>query len=213
MRCVAQGVALAVFLGVSQSARSDVIFDNFGDGDRYQLDVGWEIGGAPGEDFYEQGDPFFVVGNYTLTQITLASSYVQGPNVYTVWLMDDAGGVPGNIIEEFDFTNLGDFSDNNPPLVAASALNPTLEDGQVYWLVASTSDSTVAAWNFNNTGDTGAHAQRVNGGDWSIINYTHGAFRIEGDLMDSSPSQSRGAARPVVRPATPVDPASIIVVP
>jgi hypothetical protein len=198
--CVIVGAALAVLVGANPSARADVIYDNFGPGDTYTTTTGWTIGTPPGNPFWEQGDPFTVSGSYTLTQITVAAGYVLGPNVYVVWLMDDAGGVPGNIIEEFDFSDLGSFGSNNAPLVGVSALNPTLEDGNQYWLVASTSGDTWSAWNWNSTGDTGDHAFRTDGGDWSVSTNTRGAFRVEGDLI-AGPStlQFGGGARPIAR--------------
>jgi hypothetical protein len=208
---VAFGAALAVVVGASPSARADVIYDNFGPGDTYQTNIGWTIGGPPGTPFWEQGDPFTVSGSWTLTQVTLAAGYVLGDNVYTVWLMDDNGGQPGNVIEEFDFAGLGPFGSFNPPLVAASALNPTLDDGATYWLVSTTSMGTWTAWNLNNTGDVGAHAQRTDGGPWNIVTNTRGAYRIEADPITAA-SGSQLGREPQATTDT-IDPDSITIIP
>jgi hypothetical protein len=191
-------------LGASYpSARADVIYDNFDVGDTYNTLSGWTIGAPQGASFQEVGCPFTVSGSYTLTEITLASAYVTGPNVYTVWLMDDAGGVPGNVIEEFDFVDIGPFGQNNAPLVGVSALNPTLDDGSQYWLVCSTSASTWSAWNWNTTGDAGPLAYREDGGDWLLTNAIRSVFRIEGDPIEGAAIvHPRADARPVVAPST-----------
>jgi hypothetical protein len=207
------GAALVVLVGASQSAHADIIYDNFIPGDGYDIFTGWLIGNPSGSEAWVQGDPFIVSGTYTLSQITVAASYVGGPNVFTVYLMDDADGVPGNVIEEFDFVDLGYFGNYNAPLVAASSLNPTLEDGQVYWLVAVTTDTTWAAWNFNKTGDTGAHAQQVNGGDWTIVDGIRGAFRIEADPVTGPNVPKRPAAKLIALPAAEIAPNSITSIP
>jgi hypothetical protein len=181
---LAYGMALAVLVGATRSGRADVVFNNFGFADGYNFTSGWVIGLDTAQTFWEPGDAFTVSGDFVLTQITLAASYVSGPNEITVWLMDDASGVPGQVLEQFDFSDLGQFGDFNPPLVAASVLNPILENGNQYWLVASTSDSTTAAWNRNSTGDIGLHAFRKDGGNWTTDIHVHGAFRIEGEPID-----------------------------
>ena len=210
MRKVLVGVALAAALAVvaaaNVSARADVLYDNFDVGDTYNTSTGWTIGAPLGQPFQEVGCPFTVSGSYTLTEITLASAYVTGPNVYTVWLMDDAGGVPGNVIEEFDFVDIGPFGQNNAPLVGVSALNPTLDDGSQYWLVCSTDPSTWSAWNWNTTGDSGPFVYRLNGGDWLLNNFTLSVFRIEGDPVPGAPIvHPRADARPVVAASETTD--------
>ena len=204
--CVALGAALVVLGAADPSARADVIYDNFDVGDTYNTGTGWTIGAPQGQPFQEVGCPFVVSGSYTLSQITVAAGYVTGENKYTVWLMDDAGGVPGNIIEEFDFADLGPFGQNNAPLVGVSALNPTLDDGSQYWLVCSTSASTWSAWNWNTTGDSGPFVYRLNGGDWLLSNFTLSVFRIEGDPVPGAPIvHPRADARPVVAASETTD--------
>jgi hypothetical protein len=198
LTCVALGAALVVLVGANPSARADVIYDNFNFGDTYDVGTGWTIGAPQGQSFQEVGCPFTVSGTYTLTQITVAAGWVTGPNVYTVWLMDDVDGVPGNVIEEFDFADLGRFGQNNAPLVGDSVLNPTLDDGSQYWLVCSTSDSTWAAWNWNTTGDAGPFVFRQNGGDWLTTSGTLSVFRVEGDPVEGPRTvRPRADARPV----------------
>ena len=201
--CAALGAALVVLGAADPSARADVIYDNFGVGDTYNTGTGWTIGAPQGQSFQEIGCPFTVSGTYTLNQVTVAAGFVTGANVYTVWLMDDAGGVPGNIIEEFDFADLGPFGQNNAPLVGVSALNPTLDDGSQYWLVCSTDPSTWSAWNWNTTGDTGPFVFRQNGGDWIVASDIRSVFRVEGDPVEgASIVHPRADSRPVVVPTS-----------
>ena len=193
--CAAALAVLAV-----PAARADVLYDTFGPGDTFQTNIGWTIGGPAGTPFWEQGDPVGVSGTYTLSQITLAAGWVSGPNKYVVWLMDDNGGQPGNVIEELDFSNLDVFGGAYPPLVGVSQLNPELDDGNTYWVVCSTDPApTWTAWNWNNTGASGPHAQRTNGGDWTIVNNVLGALRVEADPLGPTAAQPRGNAQPTIQ--------------
>ena len=204
--------ALAVL--AAPTARADVVYNNFGAGDSYQTGIGWTIGNPPGSGtFWEQGDPFVVSGNYTLSQVTAAAGWVTGPNVYTLWLMNDAGGQPGSVIEEFDFANLGTFGGTNPNLVGVSQLNPKLGNGRTYWLVATTDMSTWSAWNWNNTNDVGAHAQRTNGGAWIIVSNSRGAYRIEGNPVGGPiAAEPRGTGQPMIEVSEEETPSGITVI-
>ena len=194
--CAAALAVLAV-----PAARADVLYDNFGPGDSYQTGIGWTIGAPGGGDFWEQGDPFDVSGTYTLSQVTAAGGWVVGPNKYVLFLMDDAGGQPGNVIEEYDFSDIGQFGGNNPTLVGVSYLNPELDDGNTYWLIASCDPAAWCAWNWNNTGDAGLHAWRTNGGPWSTGGgNTRGAYRVEADPIGPTVAQSGTSPRPVIQP-------------
>ena len=193
-------------------ARGDVIYDNLDVDDNYNIRTGWTVGLSNPN--VTEGDSFAVSGTYTLRQITVAATWVTGPNVFTVYLMDDAGGVPGNLIEEFDFVDLGPLGYYSPPLVAQSALSPTLQDGAVYWLVATTGDDSWTVWNWNTTGDRGAHAQQEDGGDWYTIHGPRGAFRIEGDPVSGPCTAKRGAAaKPIAPTATEIGRTSITTIP
>lgn len=104
-----------------------------------------------------------------------------GTNQVELWLMSDAGGAPGSIIESFSFTGaMGVLGQMNPPLTAVSVLRPELQAGTQYWLIASApAADTDAAWNLNNQGATGPLAFRWSGGAWGITSDTQGAFRIQ----------------------------------
>ena len=175
-------ILVTILLAVgSASAAPTVLFNTFGAGDTYNTGVGWTIG-APD---YDQGDQF-VIGAATphyLDKIELAVSRVSGTNQLDVWLMSDAAGQPGAIIEAFSFTGaMGPFGFANPPLAANSVLRPILLPGTPYWLIASAPVAdTWAAWNVNSLIVNGAHAERQDLGPWSVNPNTElGAFRITG---------------------------------
>jgi hypothetical protein len=166
--------------------RADVIFNNFGPGDTYLTESGRVVGAAgPTGDVQDVATAFTVAdGNFTLDQITLAVSLQSGLNQLDVTLAaSDGGGLPGTTLETFHFANaMGPLGSNNPPLVANSTLHPLLSEGMRYWVIASASGATSAAWNFNSTGGIGLTAGRTNGGPWSLDNVQplQGALRVSG---------------------------------
>jgi hypothetical protein len=180
--------ALALVLGVSGSARADVIFNNFGAGDSYQTNVGHAIGVSGGTNL-ASADAFTPGATYTLDSITLALGHITGANSVTVSLAANNGGVPGATIESFSVSGLGNFGVNNPPVTVNSTTHPLLTAGTEYWVTATTG-SGLDAWNFNNINDIGIHAFSTNGGSsWTGNTDTRDAFRVTG-------TPSAGAAVP-----------------
>ena len=157
-----------------------IIYSNFGPGDSYNLNTGWTIGTVGLR--YEQGHAFTPVSSFNLGQIDFAIGYLDAPNLVELWLMSDVGGAPGSVIESFSFTGvMGSFGNSNPPLSAISLLQPELQAGVQYWIIASAPDTgTWAAWNQNDQGATGLLASRQSGGAWDIqSDLPQGAFRIQ----------------------------------
>ena len=137
---------------------------------------------------FDQGDQF-VIGAATphyLDKIELAVGLVSGTNQLDVWLMSDAAGQPGAIIETFSFNGaMGAFGNANPPLAANSVLRPVLLPGTPYWLIAhAPASDTWAAWNLNSLIVSGTHAERQGLGPWSVdAEETLGALRITGSVI------------------------------
>jgi len=176
-------ILVTVLLAIgSASAAPTVLFNTFGPGDTYNTNTGWTIGTASA---YDQGDQF-VIGAATphyLDKIELAGSLVSGTNSLDVWLMSDAAGEPGAIIEAFNFSGaMGPFGSANPPLAANSVLLPVLYPGTPYWLIASApAADTWAAWNQSSPAVNGTHASRLGLGSWTVGPVGElGAFRITG---------------------------------
>jgi len=165
--------------GGSAAGSATIVFDNM-PGDIYYTGIGWTLSvGAPINTDWDQGDAFIPTATGTLTDIWLAAGLVLGPNELDVWVMDDAAGEPGAIIHTMHFSGqMGTFGDLNPPL-HWTGVGPTIFAGTQYWLIASaTGPDEWSAWNLNNTGDVGAHAQKQNLGLWSVLDDARGAFRI-----------------------------------
>ncbi len=169
----------------SASAAPTVLFDTFGPGDTYNTGVGYTIGTASELD---QGDQF-AIGAATphyLDKIELAVGLVAGTNSLDVWLMSDAAGEPGAIIEAFNFNGaMGPFGSANPPLAANSVLRPVLYPGTPYWLIASApAADTWAAWNQSSPAVNGTHAIRFGLNPWTVDSDDRlGAFRITGSVI------------------------------
>jgi hypothetical protein len=175
-------ILLTVLLAIgSASAAPTVLFNTFGPADTYNTAVGWTIGTASDID---QGDQFAIgaATPYHLDKIELAVGLVAGTNQLDVWLMSDAAGEPGAIIEAFSFNGaMGQFGAANPPLATNSVLRPVLYPGTPYWLVASApAADTWAAWNLNSLVVNGIHAVRFGLDPWDVDSGDLGAFRITG---------------------------------
>jgi len=179
-------LALAMLLTCTRPVEAAVIFSNLGIGDTYQTDVGFTLSvGAPIGADIDQGDAFTPVGNnFMLDRIELAAGLISGPNRLDVWLMSNAAGVPGAIIEAFQFSDaMGTLGDANPLLAANSALRPVLNAGTQYWLIASmTGPNAWAAWNESSTGSLIPHASRSDQGPWFVTS-ANGAFRVSGTAV------------------------------
>jgi len=182
MRNLTFCILIVLLLAVPSHAAQ--IFSTLGPGDTYDTSVGYTIGYSGNE--YDQGNSFSftVAAPYFLDTIELAAGYMSGINEIDVWLMSDAAGEPGAIIEAFNFTNLGPFGQNNPLLVGTSVLRPTLTPGTDYWLIASAPNSdTWAAWNLSSPAVSGMRAERQGTGAWSVSTDTMAAFRLEGTVI------------------------------
>ncbi len=186
------GFLCAIFLVLLAGfVQADVIYNNFGLGDDYYTDLGWAVGFVRERGNLDEGFAFRTLGQgYYLERIELAVGLVRGPNELDVWLMTGSSDEPDTIIESFHFSDkMGSFRALNPPLVADSVLNPLLEAGEQYWLVATApSSDTLAAWNYNSIGDLGLRAFRIDLGDWTVIETPKGAFRISGRPATPEPA-------------------------
>jgi hypothetical protein len=176
-----QAIYVFILLLLAVPCYAGPIFSTLGPGDTYDVSIGYTIGMPD----WSQGNQFSFTGStsYSLDTIELAAGYVRGTNQIDVFLMNDASGEPGGIIETFSFTNtMGTFGQSNPLLVGNSVLQPILNPNTNYWLIASAPNSdTWAAWNFSSPGINGILASRQGTGAWIITTDTEmTAFRISG---------------------------------
>jgi len=179
-------VAISTIVFFNSYSWADVIFSDFGPGDTYIEGIGYTLSvGSPIGSDYDQGNPFTPVGTYSLDTIKLAVWLQQGPNELDVWLMSDAGGEPGAIIESFHFSNAMEQGAYHVPpapvLVANSLLHPVLSANTQYWLIASTpGPDEWAAWNWNLLNISGKRASREDMGTWNVNDHRMAAFSVTG---------------------------------
>jgi len=175
-------VVLCAMLAITGSvtAAPTVLFDTFGPGDTYNTVTGHLIGLSP-DGYYDQGGQFTIgaAAPRYLDRIKLAVFLAGGTNALDVWLMSDAAGEPGAIIEAFSFT---DAMGPSGILAADSVLRPVLYPGTPYWLVASApAADTWAGWNLSSPAVVGLTVQREGLGPWEIWTTPPlGAFRVTG---------------------------------
>ena len=178
--------ASVMAMSFTSSSLGAVIFNNFGAGNSYNISSGWTLSeGAPINIDWDQGDGFTVNGgDYFLDRIDLAIGLVVGQNRIFIDVYTTVGGLPGVVIDSAVIEGqMGTFGQDNPPIVALFDGSTILQNGQQYFVIASTDTDTWAAWNLNSIGDMGPHAFRQNLGDWSVSNNTRGAFRVKGTLV------------------------------
>jgi len=179
-----KAICVFILLLLAVPCHAGPIFSTLGPGDTYELSGWWGIISFPYD--LDTANQFSFAGStkYCLDTIELAVGFNTGTNELGVWLMSDAAGEPGTIIEAFNFVDaMGPTGQNNPLLVGNSVLNPVLSPGTDYWLVASTPNiDTNAGWNFSSPAVPGTIAQRNSMmGTWSVFpNDTLGAFRVSG---------------------------------
>ncbi len=178
-------LAVGVVLLISGHAIAAPIYSTLGPGDSYHAWSAYDIG-RPGYE-WDRGEQFGFDGpSYTLdsVEIVVKQTYIEcvpvGQNKIDVWLMTDAAGKPGTLIEGWSF--VGVLRNDPQILVGASMLHPALVPGTPYWLVASTPDvDAEAGWLKSSPAVLGTHVRRLGSNDWEVYtDITQGAFRING---------------------------------
>ena len=84
------------------------IFSTLGPGDTYDTSTGWIVGkSSPFPEDVDSANQFSFGGftSYYLDTIELAAALYSGTNELDVWLMSDTAGLPGTIIETFNFVD------------------------------------------------------------------------------------------------------------
>ena len=130
---------------------------------------------------------------FRLSSIEAPLGYVfgfvpNGPNQVDVFLMTDAAGLPGSIIESWHLLDLPGNGLSIPLTTIASSLNPVLIAGQQYWVAGSGGPGTFGTWSLTlfQGVSSGPDASRVirNGVDsgWvGVPNARTGALVVTGD--------------------------------
>jgi hypothetical protein len=142
---------IGALLSLASFAAADVLVDTM-PGDNYNTGSGGTIMQNYQANDVSQGNAFMVSGgDYYLSQISAALTWVTGVNSIDLQLWDDNGGLPGTIMESWNFTGLGAFGNWNPPEVGVSTLNPVLHNGMTYYVIAYAANGpTWEVFNFAN---------------------------------------------------------------
>ncbi len=107
-------------------------------------------------------------------------------NVAQMFLHLDAGGLPGAVIDNYQFTNLTSETLGGAVESAASSVNPSVMAGTTYWIslsagLPSNGLYSQVGWHLNDQGVTGPIAEENNNAGWvSAGSPTQSAFRISG---------------------------------
>lgn len=185
-RCTLIAVS-AVALSLTTASPADVIFNNFGPGNTYVVDQGFEIfDGVPLSFDFDTGFAFTVNGgDYFLDSIDLAMGLVEGQNIVFIDVYVSFDGLPIAIIDSAVVEDqMGTFGNANPPIVALFSGSTVLQDGAEYFVIASSASDSWIVWNANNQGDSGPHAVRQDLGPWTVFpDDTRGTFRVKGTLV------------------------------
>jgi hypothetical protein len=181
---------VTLVFGLTIAAAADtVIFSDFGPGNSYDTSTGWTLGGPNSPVCCQEIAMQFTPGTtINLKQIDLAAGWVLGTNSLTLQLAVDNNGASGTILETWTLGPMGSFGQNNPPLTAISVLNPLLQAGTVYDIVAIPADDEWAAWNLNDQGVNGQFLFSTDVGQtWNTTFGTLGAFDVIGGTTGGVP--------------------------
>lgn len=193
MKSLAPAVATAMLSLLAVPASADVLYDNFGPNDTYNVEHGWTIsyGGPAAGDEWEQAVAFTVTGgDYYFDAADVAIFHWWGPDIVHFALHADDNGTPGAILDTASASGTVPAPTQSAPMTAHFGGDVILEDGQTYWLSAR-SEATDAwlSWANNIVGDYGLRAYRLNGSPWQPVygepgtDSERGVFRIHGTLV------------------------------
>lgn len=186
LSAVLAGLAALVFAVLP--SRADEVFSNLGPGGAFDAGVAYSINGPDIVPFFPVSDidiasPFTIGGaDYRFDSAQLALQYVQGTNVLSLYLMDNApGNLPGNVLQAITLTDIP----ASPTLITAHATGLlTLRANTTYWLAASADTDTLMTWYLNATGDTGFAERSDNGAWFADPNAAAPAFRVNASIPE-----------------------------
>jgi hypothetical protein len=126
---------------------------------------------------------FTPTADHTMKEVEVGVTYVSGANEVVVTLNADAGGVPGQLLHGWRFSNLPVFGSCCTLQTGFVDGGIPLKKNQKYWLTLWTSPQTpdtYAVWNDNYNGWQGSWANDLGSGWLNEGIQTLGAFAILG---------------------------------
>ncbi|GEM_PF-4977910 len=159
-------LALGVGLCLAVGAQADILFNNFGAGDSYDTTTGWVI-----DDVQSLAQPFSVVGNYTLSSVTVALGTTDQAD-YQVSVAVGGATAPGATLVSWNaIAGLGATT-----FTPGGTVNLSTGD---YYIVLNNLNNTSGAWGWNNTGSSGNFSFTNPANTWNATSGTLGAMRVE----------------------------------
>lgn len=174
--------AVLVF-GLAQSARANsVLYDDFGPGQGYNPNYGWQVGANYGWEIVV-AMPFISGGTATLADVQIPGfTYGGVSNPLNVYLESNNGGVPGTILDSLTGPEFG-FSSSIVGFTCSTC--SVLTAGTEYWVVALQPDpNNITVWDFTSPSFAENVAENLDNspiGPWFIDGgQDFGAFEVDG---------------------------------
>ena len=161
------------------------IFSTLGQDNAYNPSNGWTVANSGAVGFTQWfAFPITPSADATVTQIVEAVGYVTGTNSVTVALMDDNGGVPGNVLQEKTVKNLDTFGNCCNVAVDRLKTGVPVKAGTTYWVAAllpkKKQATTWDAWNLSSENTNTVPAAFYNGTNWVQTSAQYSAFAVYG---------------------------------
>jgi hypothetical protein len=144
----------------SLSARADlVVFDSFGPAHAYNCCTGATVGLG-----ITEGDQFSpsATGELSNFDVALSEGSCCLTHIVDLSLFDDTGGSPGTLIESYTAMVTATFGTCCSVLTIPSVNHPLLIAGAEYWLIASSANNLLIAWNSNSIGRYDSEVRQFN---------------------------------------------------
>ena len=186
-------IAIIAFLYPSVARSQQILFSNLGPQDAYDSGVSYAVRGpaAYGERQWIADRFTLADGVYRLDEAALPLIRDSGTDRMNLFLLSDAGGLPGMVLDTFTLTGIP--SQSSALLSAYSTQHPLLTGGTAYWFGVTPTSDTEARWFLNSTGQLGPCAENSLG-LWSAEtpDPMQGAFQLSGVLVSGSATPEPG---------------------
>lgn len=148
------------FPAIKPPANLTTIFSNLGTGNNvYNGAAGTGVLGknVPNQPFPEWvANGFTPTANYTVTEVQVGVTWVEGENSVILSLNEDNGGIPGKVLYITQFTNLPTFGTCCTLQTAMLSPGVPVTKGTMYWVVLRTKSTNQGTWNVWNNDFNGA---------------------------------------------------------
>jgi hypothetical protein len=170
---------------IHSPTKAEVIFSNLGPADALGAPGGWIVGG-PGTGADSRIASLFTTGSsaWTLESVELALDDGEGPNDFSLSVMTDQDGLPGELLSVVPFSGVP----ANPTLVTVSIPGSLqLDANATYWIALSSNDSSSCGW-LPNLAQTGYAARYLSGPSFPPANWFEQdngapAMRVDGTAV------------------------------